>query len=212
MEETKTEALAETPAKLAETPAKHAETPAESAEPAEKPAEKPAEPAKSEESCAESYVIYIAKKCRVRRQLHSEARARYSRRFQVITISSILLGFVITSVSQLPFDTLWFRYTLLVLGLASTANAAIIRNLGYETLQHEHDSAAHKYLRLRDTIRLHICSETKDDAETFLPHISDAYEQILSNSPALHFCDTDCQVPNHARTAASELLCDGCED
>lgn len=169
-----------------------------------------------ERRCADDYAIYVAKKCRIRRELHNEAREHYSRLFHILSIASILLGFVITAVSQLPQDISWLRYVLLLLTVSSTALSTALKFLKYESLITEHQAAAHKYLQLRDSIRLKVCSSDYKlgvQQDAFITHISDQYEMALGASPPVtKACEEGTAAPSALPGAFEELLCDNCSE
>jgi hypothetical protein len=168
------------------------------------------------EGCGEDYAIFIAKKCRTRRNLHNDARAWYHTWFNIVTITSFILSFVIAGVSQLPFDGEWFKYTLLLLALGTTTTTAVVRFLGFEFKQFEHHLAANKYLRLRDVIRVYICTlpSKREPTSAFLRNVSDHYENIVSSSPPIVELEDKIPLQEDAPQGAAlaELLCDGCQE
>lgn len=153
--------------------------------------------------CGTDYATYIARQCRERRHLHNESRRWYKNRYQFVTISSIVLGFAIAAISQLPLDGVWFKYVIGILALLQTTNAAVNKFLGYESLQSEHSLAAQKFLKLWDTVRLHLCmsADKRENADTFMARISQEYETILSSAPMLV-----CHVSSLPKAEQANLL------
>lgn len=163
-----------------------------------------------QERSADNYILYIAKKCRIRRALHIQSRAWYHRRFQYVTICSIVLSLITAVVSQLPFQgEWWFKYVLGVFALVASTNAAIVKFLGFESLQNEHSLAAQKFLALRESVRLQMFRkpEHREAEEIFMTHVSQNYNNILANSPLISVC-----VVESEPICKDELLCDACDE
>jgi len=118
--------------------------------------------------------------------VHEEMASWYAVRNNVITVSMIIAGVVITTVTQLPLDGPWMKFALAVLGVLSTALASIVKFLGYEAKNKAHVLVAQQFLNLRQDIELQLCLPVTDEA-AFVVGLSKSYRAIIAASPVTAF-------------------------
>ncbi len=135
----------------------------------------------------EAFTIDVMAKCRIRRLIHDESAAWYRKWYNIITILSIMLGAVITAVSQLPVssDAIWYRYTVGLLSLAVTTTSAIVKFLDYSEKRNAHQMAALSLMSLRNTILVQLVKPRllRINGNQFVEDMSKNFQTIVKNSP-----------------------------
>lgn len=131
------------------------------------------------------YALNLTKKCRAKRKIHDESSIFYQRRFNIVTIFLIVLGVLITAISQLPLSGVYFKYVIGILGLASTALAAIFKFLKYEALQAEHRLASQAFLDLNEEIHEQciLTYKRRINGYIYLSRISKQFRNIVKQAP-----------------------------
>lgn len=136
------------------------------------------------------YVLHISNKCKVKRKLHDAASKWFQSRYSMVTITAIIFGATITTLSTMPLSeetTIYRRYVVATLGLLSTVVTAIIKFLNYEGIQTRHSMVAQKFLELRENIQVQFCllPPNRQNGYVYLLQVSKTFRSIVNEAPPL---------------------------
>lgn len=134
----------------------------------------------------EVYVSSISQKSKVYRNIHEACAIHFENRFNYFSILLIVLSFITTAVSLLPFFSgEIFKYIVVISSLLLTTLVTVNKFLRYQELSTKHRLASQKFLELHRNIteQFLIPPEARTNGIIYVSQIGKTFDQIVKSLP-----------------------------